>query len=135
MRSLASHEKRMAWQREHRRRNGNADTRKYEKTVSGFLMRLYRNIQSRVRGIQKQKAHLYAHIVAIPSREEFYAWAERQSDFHRLFAEWVTSGYARAWTPSVDRRDSSRGYEFGNLEWVTHSENSRRGAVSPRRRK
>ena len=37
-----------------------------------------------------------------------------------------TGTYSR----SVDRVDSSKGYELSNMEWVTHSENSRRGAVN-----
>ena len=32
-----------------------------------------------------------------------------------------------ALAPTVDRIDPERGYSFGNMEWVTHSENSRRG--------
>lgn len=121
---------RLEYQRQRRRNDGNADSRRYEKTKPGFLMRLYRNIQSRVRGIQKQKAHLYAHIVDVPARSEFYAWAENQRSFHQLFSEWRASGFDRRLTPTVDRRDSGKGYEFENLEWVTHSENSRRGSKS-----
>lgn len=126
--TVGQHDHRLARQRDQRARTGNAHTRRYEKTKPGFLMRLYRNIQSRVRGIQKQKAHLYSHIEGVPSRLEFYRWANDQSNFHRLFEAWTQSGFDRKITPSVDRLDSQKGYEFNNLEWVTHSENSRRGA-------
>lgn len=93
-------------------------------------MRLYRNMQSRVRGIQKAKAHLYAHIKALPSRKEFYVWATAQPAFHRLFEDYRLAAFNRKLAPSVDRIDSQKGYEFDNLEWVTMSENSRRGAVN-----
>lgn len=33
-------EERNKWQREHRKKNGNSDTLKYEKTKKGFLMRM-----------------------------------------------------------------------------------------------
>lgn len=58
-------------QREKRKREGNIITRRYEKTPKGFLMRGYRNMQSRVTGVQKKKAHLYLGKELLP-RDEFY---------------------------------------------------------------
>jgi len=116
-------------QREYRARTGNANTKKYERTKKGKLMRNYRNMESRVKGIQWRKAHLYEGKELL-SREEFYDWAMNQDSFHRLFDEWVMSGYDRKLSPSVDRVDSSKGYTIDNMEWVTHSENSRRGTLS-----
>lgn len=127
-------DERNANQREYRRANGNAATNKYEHTKHGKLMRNYRNMKSRIEGVQWLKAHLYAGKSLLP-KDEFYAWAMGCNAFHRLYREWVESGYDRKLAPSVDRKDSRLGYEVGNMEWVTHSENSRRGAVSPRRRK
>lgn len=112
--------------REYRRRTGNAVTHRYEKTRNGFLMRVYRNMRSRVTGVQQHKHHLYAGKDLLP-RDEFYAWAKPHPEFARLFETWQLSGYDRKLTPTVDRIDSSRGYEVSNMEWVTHSENSRRG--------
>lgn len=70
------------WTREYRKRTGNRATHKYEKTVKGFLMRKYRNMQSRVTGVQKLKAHLYRGKDLL-SREEFYDWALNSEDFKR----------------------------------------------------
>lgn len=119
-------------QRIKRKANGNTLTHRYEKTPKGFLMREYRNMQSRVSGIQKQKAHLYLGLTLL-NRYLFYEWANNQLQFHTLFDMWTESGYDRKLTPTVDRIDSSKGYELSNMEWVTHSENSRRGAISPKR--
>lgn len=115
------------WQREYRKRNANAVTKRYEKTPNGFLMRLYRNMQSRVMGVQKLKSHLYQDKELL-TRESFYKWAKSSNTFKSLYTEWVKSNYSRKLTPTVDRVDSSKGYELVNMEWVTHSENSRRGA-------
>lgn len=117
-----------AKQRASRAKNGNAATKKYEKTKKGFLMRLYRNIQSRVTGVQRAKYHLYSHITDVIGREDFYAWAMSSPEFHSLFASWEKDGYGRRLTPSVDRVDSKGGYAISNMEWVTHSENSRRSS-------
>ena len=120
---------RLEYQKKVRLLNGNAFTKKYEKTKKGFLMRAYRNMQSRIAGVQKEKHHLYRGKYILP-REEFYAWAFSSEKFHELFSIWENSNYSRKLTPSVDRVNSKIGYEIKNMEWVTHSENSRRGSIS-----
>lgn len=112
-----------AKQRESRRKDGDAATKRYEKTPSGFLMRSYRNMQSRVTGVQKKKAHLYFGLPLL-EREAFYAWARDSPEFWRLYRRWVFADYDRKLTPTVNRIDPRRGYEEGNMEWVTHSVNS-----------
>ena len=102
---------------------------KYEKTRKGFLMRLYRNMKSRTSGVQKMKYHLYEGKSLLP-KEDFYAWAIDHREFNRLFDDYEASGYERRLAPSVDRIDSSRGYSLDNMEWVTMSENSRRGSIN-----
>jgi len=117
------------WQRAYRSRTGNLSTKKYEKTKNGFLMRLYRNMESRISGVQWQKYHLYEGKELL-TRSDFYDWAMVSVEFDRLFDLYEKSGYDRKLAPSVDRIDSSRGYSIDNMEWVTHSENSRRGTLS-----
>jgi hypothetical protein len=114
-------------QREYRKAVKNAPTLKYERTKPGKLMRIYRNMKSRIEGVQSAKWHLYRGKSLLP-KSEFYEWALGSEIFHRLFKIWVDSGYERKFAPSVDRLDSSQGCETWNMEWVTHSENSRRGA-------
>lgn len=116
-------------QRERRKANGNAATHKYEKTPRGFLVRCYRNMQSRVTGIQWRKAHLYKGKSLLP-REEFYKWALNDQNFRTLYVTWGQSGYDRKLTPSINRIDSNEGYDPDNIEWLTHSENSRLGAIN-----
>ena len=86
-------------------------------------------MQSRVTGVQRAKHYLYAGIKLL-DRDQFYDWALSSNEFHRLFLEWEKSGYQMKMTPSVDRLDPFYGYELWNMEWVTHSENSRRGSLS-----
>lgn len=115
-------------QRQYRFLNDNACTKKYEKTISGFLVRLYRNMKSRVTGVQKAKHHLYEGKELI-DREDFYEWAKGSPEFYELFGDYKQSGYERKLAPSVDRVDSEKGYSLDNMEWVTMSENSRRGSL------
>lgn len=92
-------------------------------------MRLYRNMKSRIEGVQRMKAHLYSG-KELFSKEEFYNWAKSRPEFHALFEEYKNNNYPRKLAPSVDRIDSNEGYNLSNVEWVTMQENSRRGAVS-----
>ena len=117
----------LEYQRDRRKKTGNAATKKYERTKKGKLMRTYRNMQSRVTGILTKKAHLYEGLSLLP-RDEFYRWALASPEFHRLFDEWVASGYRCGSSPSVDRIDPSRGYALENMQWLSHSENSSRAS-------
>ncbi len=98
---------------------------KYEKTKNGFLMRLYRNMKSRITGVQKKKFHLYKGL-EILGKEDFYNWAKSSNDFHEMFQKWEESNYDRKLTPSVDRINPEIGYVITNMQWLTHSENSAR---------
>lgn len=131
---MAMTEKEKLWLRNYRKRTGNASSHKYEKTINGFLMRKYRNMQSRVCGVQKKKAHLYQNLCLLP-RKEFYKWANESEIFFQLFEEWKNAQYDRKLCPSVDRIDSTKGYELSNMRWITHSENSRLGHESRYKKK
>lgn len=116
-------------QRERRSRQNNSVTKKYEKTKKGFLMRLYRNMKSRIEGVQKEKYYLYEGKELL-SKEDFYKWALNNDQFHKLYDEYEESSYERQKAPSVDRIDSSKGYIVENMEFITTAENSRRGSIS-----
>jgi hypothetical protein len=121
-------------QRLYREKTNNSISKKYEKTPNGFLMRMYRNMKSRVSGVQIQKFHLYEGKELL-GKEDFYAWAKNNPTFWELYEAYKNSGYDRKLAPSVDRVDSRRGYIIENMEFVTHSENSRRGSNSIARNK
>lgn len=120
---------RLEWQRNHRRKTSNESTKKYERTKKGKVMRTYRNMQSRCSGILKGKAHIYEGLEVLP-RESFYEWSLSDPTFNNLYEQWVSSDYCKKLSPSVDRKDTSVGYILGNMQWITHSENSRKGAKS-----
>jgi len=129
---MNKHEERLKKQRAYRKKNEDRCTRKYEKTPNGFLMRKYRNMQSRVLGIQKKKKHLYQGLKLL-DRQTFYEWAKCNKDFHSLYNNWIKSGYERKLCPTVNRINPQNGYLLTNMEWITHSENSRLGALSQSR--
>jgi len=84
-------------------------------------------------GVQKTKSHLYKGL-DILSKEDFINWS-LETNFKDLLLGYEESGYDRKLAPSVDRIDSILGYTIGNIRWITHSENSRLGALSQNKRK
>lgn len=113
-------------QKTYRQRNSNQCTRQYEKTPKGFLVRAYRNMLSRVTGVQKREARFYKGLEILP-KDAFYEWAlAPDSNFWPLYKAWVQASYDQRLTPSVDRLDVYKGYTLDNIRWITHSENSGR---------
>ena len=121
----------LAGQRKRRKATKCWDCKKYEKTPNGFLMRAYRNMLSRTLGLVKP--HLYKGLSILP-KEEFYAWSRANLDFWRLYRVWVAAEYARKLSPSINRIDTKKGYEIGNIEWITHSANSALGGSYSKKR-
>lgn len=114
--------------RNHRKSNNNKNTKKYERTFKGHLVRTYRNMLSRVTGVQKRKAHLYKGL-SILSKKDFYKWSENCPIYKTLFDEWQESNYIQILSPSIDRIDSSVGYDMDNMQWLTHSKNSSKATI------
>jgi len=119
-------------QRNDRKLNGNKCTKKYEKTRTGFLMRMYCNMKGRITGVQKAKWHLYKGKYLLPKRE-FYKFALNNKDFQQLYVTYRESRYQRRLAPSINRIDSHDGYRIKNMEFITMSENSRLGNLNRRK--
>lgn len=100
---------------------------RYWKTPKGKLVMTYNNMSRRVRGYVKP--HLYKGL-KILNRQIFYSWAESNLEYISIYEKWVASDYERKLSPSIDRVDSSLGYTLDNIRWLTHSENSRIGAIN-----
>ena len=104
-----------------------SNNRRYHKTKKGKLMLTYNNMTRRVTGYVKP--HLYKGL-DICSRDVFYDWSLNNESFNYLYIDWVNSGFKRALSPSIDRIDTNKGYLSENIQWITLSENSKKGAIS-----
>ncbi len=103
--------------------------KRYERTPKGLAMRCYRNMKSRVLGIQKHKSHLYLGKELL-SKEDFYSFTLNDVNYKNLFTNWVNNDFDQKLTPSIDRIDSDKGYVIDNMRWITLSENSSFGSFS-----
>jgi hypothetical protein len=102
---------------------------KYRKTPRGYLTWVYQNMKKRVTGKDAGKEHLYEGLDLL-STTTFAAWSLADVTFIALFKGWAEKDFVPYGGPSIDRIDSRGGYVLGNMRWITHSENSRLGAVS-----
>ncbi len=93
-----------------------------------FLGYKYRMMNRRV-STRHKDSHLYEGL-PIMSKDEFISKSISDPDFNRLFDEWNDLGWELTKVPSPDRVNSSLGYLWDNIEWVTWSMNSRRGSES-----
>ena len=55
--------------------------------------------------------------------DELHEWLLSQELFHKLYNEWVESGYSSQKRPSVDRIDDYRAYSLDNIQLMTWDEN------------
>lgn len=87
-------------------------------------MRTYRNMLSRVKGIQKREAKFYKGL-PILEKEDFYRWSlDPNSVYWKLHKAWKESEYSQKLSPSIDRLDVLKGYTLENIQWTTHGLNS-----------
>lgn len=103
------------------------------KTFKGFVERMYYYMQRRVKGKGTDPKHYKG--LGISPREYFYRYAEQDTTLHRLFRNWVKSGYNLRCRPTPDRLNSKLGYIIGNIEFVTYRKNCSRAGKKNKKRK
>lgn len=82
-------------------------------------------MSKRVRGKDRNCAHLMTGMPIVP-RDEFIGWAYLQPVLPGLFAAYEAADWDFKLCPTIDRIDPSNGYMFGNMQFITQSENSKR---------
>lgn len=95
----------------------------------GFLRKRHWNAKRRVKG-RNGKPHREGDSAfgkPLCSIQDFLRWAIEGRVYSTMYYAWIESGRKRAMTPTIDRIDPRRGYEIDNLQWLTLSQNSRKG--------
>jgi len=97
-----------------------------------FLRDKYHKMTRRSLG-DCNRPHLYRGMEVLPY-EDFKTWALGDNDFQKLWFNWQLCRFDIRANPSIDRKDSAKGYVIDNLQWITHSENCSNGAKSEKRK-
>lgn len=94
------------------------DNASYYKTFNGRIRKMYEKARTRTAA--------KGHGDIIPA-EEFYRYAEKDKTYQELFKQWEDSGYDLRLTPTLDRKDATKGYVKGNLQFLTYTSNVVKG--------
>lgn len=88
-----------------------------------FLIRVYGNMLNRVRGKLKNTPQYMG--LPLLDKVSFMDWALNDKELIQLFKVWNISKHNTKLTPSIDRKDVTKGYIIDNMRWLTKSENSK----------
>ena len=93
------------------------------KTNPYYYMRsIYNGMNYRCKNIDRYKT------LKILNKDEWVVWCEHNmKKFLVLYNNWQKSGFEHKMSPSIDRIDNNRGYEFDNMQWLTQSQNAKKG--------
>ena len=59
--------------------------------------------------------------------EEYGVWLiDNMDTFDILYERWAKNDFSRKLTPSIDRKDNTKGYEADNMRWITVTDNSKK---------
>ena len=101
----------------------------YEKkrnvTTNRLFLRKYYAMRQRVLGTSSHKASVLGR--ELLSKDEFLKWCYSKKSllkFKKLKKKWEEKGFEKKDCPSIDRIDENESYVLGNLQWITHSENT-----------
>ena len=82
-----------------------------------------------------QRSHRKAKGLCPPeyTYTEFENWVLSQRKYESLHREWVSSGYSKGLSPSIDRINNHEGYKIGNIQLLTWAENFKKSNMDIRR--
>lgn len=102
------------------------DVRRQKESIGRLLNHRYIGITQRTEG-RASRRYKVEGLRAL-SYDDYKKWTKAtEDDFYKLYNIWAKSGYKRKLTPSIDRIDGLKGYEASNMQWMTLSENCKKG--------
>lgn len=97
---------------------------KFQRTAKGVVSKIY----ARQRHASVQRGHPMPNYTLSELRD----WVHGQKIFWKIHNLWINSGFAKKFTPSLDRIDNSQPYRLDNLKIMTWQENHAKYAMDVR---
>ncbi len=92
--------------------------RQRDRTRLGLIGSIYR---TQIRSSKHRKHNPPAY-----SKDDLFAWFDKQESFSMLYTQWVKSDYEKMLRPSVDRIDDSIGYTLENIQLMSWDANAKK---------
>ena len=92
---------------------------KHRRSLKGKAMAIYSS--------QRHSSKKRGHEPPKYTKEEFLNWILCNEKYLKLYEQWRGSGYNKMLSPSCDRLDDYKGYNFDNIQVVTWGENKIKG--------
>jgi hypothetical protein len=100
------------------------DKDRYRNNILRLWKHKYRSMFRRIKGMNKHSNLIGKDLMPWPF---FLDWCNStKKDFIKIHRKWKKSNFERKLAPSIDRIDNTKGYTFGNLQWITQSQNSKK---------
>lgn len=93
----------------------------YRRDFKGRALRAWYNANER----SKKKGYNYSSGEVL-SKEEFLEALESSDAYKKLYEDWKSSGFEYGMTPTLDRKDSNKGYSGDNIQFLTFADNARK---------
>jgi hypothetical protein len=110
----------------------------YLKHKVDFLIRCRKYREKRKYDINNLIAQMYVRMrqrtvefkyLSLCSKDYFVSVALNDSQLLNIYNHWIDGGFVRDDTPTVDRIDCFRGYEEGNIQFLTFRKNYLKGVT------
>lgn len=102
------------------RKCANLKSLQYSRSKLGVVSKLFSS--------QKQRSKLNNWPEPTYTKQQLHSWLFLQPKFESLYNGWVSSGYLRDMSISVDRIDDYKGYSLVNIQLVTFKHNRLKGS-------
>lgn len=105
------------------------DFKRHHYNPTRYLKHRYYAMCGRCSGRWKSSHATYANRDVSFTMEEWLEWCDKTyPTFISLYNNWQNNGFKRGLAPSIDRIDNAKGYCLDNIQWMTQSNNSKKGA-------
>ena len=105
------------------------DEKRHHYNPTRYLKHRYYSMCGRCRGTWKTSHPTYVGREVAFTMDEWLEWCRKTyPTFMSLYTRWQESGFKRKFAPSIDRIDNAKGYYLDNIQWMTQSSNSKKGA-------
>ena len=93
----------------------------YRRTIDGRALRAWYNANER----SKKDGYEYS-AGDVVSKEDFLNMVKGSEAYNKLYKDWEDSNFSYGLTPTLDRKDSNKGYSADNIQFLTFADNARK---------